>query len=482
MRTIIINNQHIAPLLPAVICLLSIFPDATVYAAHTYEIAVTDDFSSMTVEARYDRPIDRIFARAQDAGNYLRDARNCDNDTRIAARSRWLELPDRGIRCLRYSIDLRGAAAAERLNSILDDGNVAVSPTRWMWRPRLRGGEEIIATFNLGDGARVFVPWQSTNETGTRYRLIASPQSGSAIALFGRFEQRIEEVAGATLRIVMPDSRNKVELDTLLPWVLATANDLAGAYGRFPNPYASVFLVPVGNLGWDSESAVAFGRVVRDGGETVELMINQHRPVEQYYQEWTPIHEFSHLMLPYLDREQRWISEGFAQYYQNLFLARADQHSALDAWQKIYDGLERGRESAPGLSPNDAANGSMRDTRMKVYWSGASIALMADVELRRRSGGRESLDSILGQLQQCCLPSTYTWSGVELFRRLDGFLDKPLFLDLYREYANADDFPDARPLLTRLGVSVRDGRVTFDDTAELSGIRKAITNQAPEPH
>ena len=161
-----------------------------------------------------------------------------------------------------------------------------------------------------------------------------------------------------------------------------------------------------------------------------------------------------------------------------MFLARADQHSARDAWQKIYDGLERGRESAPGLSPNEAARAPMRDTRMKVYWSGASIALMADVELRRRSGGLQSLDSVLGELQQCCLPSTYSWSGVELFRKLDEFVDKPFLLDLYRRYADAGEFPDARPLLQQLGVSVRDGQVALDDTAALSSIRMAITDPA----
>jgi predicted metalloprotease with PDZ domain len=208
-------------------------------------------------------------------------------------------------------------------------------------------------------------------------------------------------------------------------------------------------------------------------------MINQNRPIAQYYQEWTPIHEFSHLMLPFLDREQRWVSEGFAQYYQNVFLARAEQHSARDAWQKIYDGLERGRESAPGLSPNEAARAPMRDTRMKVYWSGASIALMADVELRRRSGGRQSLDSVLGELQQCCLPSTYAWSGVELFRKLDEFVEEPFLQDLYRRYADADEFPDARLLLEELGVTVRNGKVALDDAAALAGIRTAITEPAP---
>ena len=107
---------------------------------------------------------------------------------------------------------------------------------------------------------------------------------------------------------------------------------------------------------------------------------------------------------------------------------------------------------------------------------------MADVELRRRSNGQESLDTVLGELQQCCLPSASSWSGIELFSKFDQLLDQPLFMDLYRQYADADDFPDARPLLARLGVILRDGQVALDSSAELSYIRDAITYQGTAPH
>ncbi len=475
LRTIIINNQRIAILAPILLGVSLLLAATSVSAAHTYTIAIDDDYETMTVEAHFDRPIDDISARSRYANRYLRNATDCDSDEKLESRSRKLVLPTGGIRCLRYSVDIGRAARADRFNSVLGNGSIAVSPTLWMWRPLLLSRDEILATFDLAGGGQIFVPWQMMNEEGTYYRLKASPQSGSATSVFGSFQQSIEQVAGADLRVVMLDTRDKTDLQALIPWVRATAESIATTYGRFPNPNANILLIPTGGQAWRSDSAVSFGRLVRDGGETIELMINQNRPIDEFYEEWTPTHEFSHLMLPYVDQEQRWISEGFAQYYQNVLLARAKQQSAEYSWQKIYAGLERGRESAPGMSPNDAAAGSMRNTRMKVYWSGAAIALMADVELRRRSNGKESLDSVLGQLQQCCLPSASAWSGKELFGKLDQLLDQPLFLDLYRQYADADGFPDARPLLERLGVSLRDGQVELDPSAELSGIRDAIT-------
>jgi hypothetical protein len=450
-------------------------------AAHVYTIRLDNEFRTMTVEARFDRPVDYITARSQYARQVLTSARDCDTDKKLEARDRYLRLPPGGLTCLKYTVDLREAAQAERLSSILDHSNIVVSPTLWMWRPRLARDDEILVQFDVPSGMNVFVPWQAINDEHTHYRLTASPESGYAIAMFGSFERVVERVAESNLTIVLPTTRDNLELAPFAKWLRNVAENIALTYGRFPNPNANVVLIPVDNANWDPNAAVPFGRVVRDGGETIELMINAGQPMADFYAEWTPTHEFSHLLLPYLDRNQRWISEGFAQYYQNVLLARAGQYTAEGAWQRIYAGLERGRESAPDLSPNDAAGANERNTRMKVYWSGAALALMADVELRRRSDGVESLDSVLDRFQRCCLPSPQSWSGIELFRKFDTLLDEPLFMSLYHQYADTAGFPDTRPLLGQLGIEGRDSQVHLNANAELALVREAIMRPPDEP-
>jgi predicted metalloprotease with PDZ domain len=180
-------------------------------------------------------------------------------------------------------------------------------------------------------------------------------------------------------------------------------------------------------------------------------------------------------MLPYLRSPHRWISEGFAQYYQNVLLARAGQYDERRAWQKLYEGFERGRKSRPELSPNEAARRGVGAATMKIYWSGAIIALMADVELRRRSDGGESLDKALEQLQRCCLPAARSWSGTQLFERLDSFVEEPIFMPLYRRYANEVGFPEYRAVLEELGVNIDKDRVSLSNDADLAEIRRAIT-------
>ena len=180
-------------------------------------------------------------------------------------------------------------------------------------------------------------------------------------------------------------------------------------------------------------------------------------------------------MLPYLDRRQRWISEGFSQYYQNVLLARSGAYDDLYAWQKLYEGYERGRKARPELSPNEAATRGVRGGLMKVYWSGAALALMADVTLRERSAGEESLDKVLDKFQACCLPSDRIWTGKELFTKFDSLASAPVFMPLYRRYADTAGFPETSDVFERLGVTVSDDVVSMHSNAELQLIRQSIT-------
>ncbi|MGB5334238.1 MAG: hypothetical protein WBN07_01350 [Woeseiaceae bacterium] len=282
-------------------------------------------------------------------------------------------------------------------------------------------------------------------------------------------------IPGATLRIeVLPpiDDQKAAELVT---WLQSVSGNVRLAYGRFPSKSPRIVVIPAEGRAWGGDSPVPFGRLTRRGEDKIELYVNTDRPIEDFYGDWTATHEFSHLMLPYVGDRYRWISEGFASYYQNILMARAGQYSAELAWQKLYSGLERGRASRPELTLNEAATAGVRRARMKIYWSGAAIALLADVALRERTDGRESLDTALDRLERCCLSSRRTWSGPELFAQLDALVDEEVFVPLYNRYANQRGFPDVYPTLRRLGIGTAGDRVSLRNTAELAEIREAIT-------
>jgi len=198
--------------------------------------------------------------------------------------------------------------------------------------------------------------------------------------------------------------------------------------------------------------------------------------------DWVLVHELSHLLHPSIVNRDRWLSEGLASYYQNVLRARAGLLSDQWAWTELHAGFERGvRGTSPGRSLSEVSETMMRDhSFMRVYWSGAAIALLADVELRRRSGGSKSLDTALAAFRDCCPPSDGRWSARELMRRLDQLTGETVFMDLYRENIDSDDFPDLQAVYRELGLhpmGATDLRV--DPTAPGAAICRAIMT-APE--
>jgi len=475
LRTIIINKTKYSLGAAAFCCAALALTPAEAGSQHVYTIRLDANLKQLQVEALFDPPARNIAARSGNAEQFLINAQLCNGGDEIPTRGRRLLISQSGIECLQYSVDLRRAVRADQRNESLHSDNIIVSPTVWMWRPRLGVDDRIEVRFELPDGIQVSVPWQPDENSPNHYHLLASPQSGIAMSIFGRFDAQRIDVAGSSLRVDLLRSEQEIDNESIVAWIRDTAYNIARAYGRFPNPDARIVVLPAGRV--RGNAPVQFGRVVRDGGETVELMIDPARPMQSFYENWTATHEFSHLMLPYLQSEQRWVSDGFSQYYQNVLLARAGRYTQRYAWQKILDGLERGRESVPRLSPNDAASGDERSSRMKVYWSGAALALLADVELRRRSNGEQTLDAVLGQFQECCLPSQRTWTGKELFTKFDSFLAEPLFMNLYREHADTVGFPAVEPLLRELGVTRIDDQVRLGNAAELAQIRIEMTGR-----
>ena len=259
----------------------------------------------------------------------------------------------------------------------------------------------------------------------------------------------------------------------LQKWLIQTIDNVSLVYGRFPHPSPQIIISPTASAWSRYRSPVPFGRVVRDYGESVQFYIDQRQSLEQFKNDWTATHEFSHLLLPYINWKNRWLSEGFASYYQNILMARGDMYSERLAWQKLYDGFMRGKRSAPELSPNSAAREGWGGN-MKVYWSGAALFFAADMQLRLQSKNRTSLDSTLDTLQKCCLPSGKAWSGTQLMRKLDELSESKVFSRLYKEYANNAEFVDFEKYFTQLGISIHNGKVRLNKQEEFKLLRQSI--------
>jgi predicted metalloprotease with PDZ domain len=178
-----------------------------------------------------------------------------------------------------------------------------------------------------------------------------------------------------------------------------------------------------------------------------------------------------------MGRSGRWLAEGIASYYQNISRARAGHMSQKEAWQKLHAGFGRGRKDSGSQTLRQAnRNLGKQGGYMRVYWTGAAIALLADVDLRRQSGGRQSLDLVLDEFAACHLPSEKMWKVEEFLATLDQIGKTDVFTRLYDRYVDNPRFPDLDNAYAYLGLSSsRKGKLRLGDGASGVTVRNAMT-------
>ncbi|MFT3792643.1 MAG: hypothetical protein QM741_16605 [Rudaea sp.] len=130
----------------------------------------------------------------------------------------------------------------------------------------------------------------------------------------------------------------------------------------------------------------------------------------------------------------------------------------------------------PGDDTLERTAATMQRTHayQRVYWAGAAFWLTVDRDLRRESGGKVGLDTVLSRFRGCCLPAYRPWRPEEFVARLDALAKTSLISTRYREFAAMTAFPDWAALYADLGIREKDGRLVFDPLARDAAIREAI--------
>jgi hypothetical protein len=448
--------------------LLSGLASGSPEASAVYRVRPSEDLKSIFVQAELVEPGTSLRARDGDA-NKLRLLTDCSDR---AVQHQGGRIPAGAANgCLRYRYPLE--ARSGRRSPAVADGVVVTSPSEWLWTPPIEDGATIRIELSMPEGMSASVPWQQIGPTS--YDLGRSPGSATGSAVFGAIE---------VVDLELPDSRMKVALvdgpgtaldrRKVLDWLSVAGQDVAGVGGRFPNPEFQVIVQPVESRG---RSPVPFGYVIRDGGEAVRFFVDPDRSLEDYLADWTATHEFSHLLLPYVRSREKWVSEGFASYYQNVLLARRGVYGEAEVWKRLHRSFRKAAEIRNPPRLMEVSERPFWEMRMLIYWSGAAMALMADTRLRELSDGRESLDSTLARMQTCCLPSAKVWRARDLFEQLDELTPHPVFMELYEEFNEQQGMPDLTALYRDLGLRVNGEDVELSSEGRLVQIRSAIMSR-----
>ena len=485
MRRLLPFSTSAAILILSAAALLPARASADTARLHRYTVSLDQALSTIRVRACFAGKAPRqLMAESLDAAEALERA-SLDGGKKTfepnGTELRLGPLPDDA--CVTYIVSLaqfkgrheRGGSPTRHVGEdlITDLG-------MWFWRPdSLEPDEDIEVSFDLPAGISASAPWQVVDapDGGRTYRIGHGPFDWPAAVAFGHFTERIVEVSGARLRLAILDGRPKVDEARIQDGLQRAAGTVALLYGRFPVQSAQVLVIP----GARGNEPIPWAYVLRGGGPAAHFFINQRRSMEEFSRDWTLIHELSHLLLPYVQSEDAWLSEGAASYYQNVLRARAGIIDPQDAWRSMHAGFKRGMDTMKGVTLADATERMYRGgSYMRVYWEGAAIMLLADQRLRARTEGRQSLDSALDRLQRCCLSPAVAWRGRDLFRKLDELTATTVFSELYEQHVSSDQFPDIAEAYRLLGLAVTGGGdVVLLDDAPQRGFRDAIMS-APD--
>lgn len=329
-----------------------------------------------------------------------------------------------GVSCFNYQVDLIAAQAQKKANRI--SNSWLVNNQAWLWLPENK--EQVKVYFKTVDSVpiKVSVPW-SRIETG--YLVADNPHDWSSRMAFGDIEQKTITIDQQRLDISLLALDSPQKSRQIFHWVEQNARMVAALYGRFPVPQTQVLVVPIGH----QKEAVPWAEVQRGGMPSVHYFVDQYRPISEYIEDWTGVHEMSHLLIAKITYDTRWLSEGLASYYQHVAKARGNMLTPTQAWNKLKIGFAKGRKKQ---------SGSLRTSRSTkhIYWGGAAFYLLADLQLRAAKPAL-SLDIVLDRFQQCCLPTNQIWTGDEFIQKLDLLSETKVFSTLLKNEVSYPNFP-----------------------------------------
>lgn len=432
--------------------------DAPPARLHRYTVSVDPELTVVRVRACFDgRTPLYLNADSLDAAGVLQEARIEPGNKRLEPNGAELKLgqqPDGAC------VHMTSAIAYPSNRHVRERGpgrrvgtDVIADVALWLWRPGGMGeNEDIELRFELPDGVNVSAPWRpqpaAPGEPAT-FRLGRAPSDWPAVVAFGQFTPREIDVAGARLRVAVLHGSPAPDWAFIERWLTQSARAAATLYGRFPVDDAQVLVVP----GARGSEPVPSAYVLRGGQPSLHFFINQRRSEQEFMQDWSAVHEMSHLFLPFVRPQDAWVSEGLASYMQNVLRARAGMITAEEGWRQMHRSFRLGARSMPEMTLADATERMHRDgAYMRVYWEGAALMLIGDQRLRERTAGRESLDSVLEKFHACCMAAPREWTGRALLERFDALSGTSVFSEIDQFQASQRYFPDLRPTYTQLGL------------------------------
>ena len=453
-----------------------LFASSAAYADYHYHVSTDADLKKLDVNLCFKGEVPKeLVAESLDASVALMGAwYGSGEEINVSGVIPTEQLPSGA--CIVYQVDIsRGIQRHDMTGPKVyrSSGATGVSNGLWFWRPEVFDkNRKVLVEFHLPKDFMVATSWLST-ENEYVLEVPKTPHDWPSWIVLGRFFKKEITVGGMQLHLAILDGSPQPDVDALAYWIESEAGYVDEAIGPIPFSMVQVFVFPNAR----ARHPVPIAYVTRGGGPTLHMMINQRRSMEEFHADWTATHELSHLYLPFIEPEDAWFYEGFASYYQYVVRARTGAIDQLNAWSNLIYGFHRGSREAEAreLTLLEATEKMYAgEPFMQVYWAGAAMMLIADVQIREETDGVWSLDRVVREFNACCMDKTRAWSAQEVIFKFDEIYGRPIFLPLMRRYADSNNFPDLTDTFSSLGLSVIGSKVSFFGSADQGSLRNQI--------
>lgn len=275
------------------------------------------------------------------------------------------------------------------------------------------------------------------------------------------------QIGGATIDITLESTPPEDLHKLVLNWIATAARAVTTYYAKFPVPHVGIAVNFHDGEGINSGHAFGWEHA------HISISVGRSTTAADFVDDWTMTHEMVHLAFPSVPQPHHWIEEGLATYVEPIARARAGDLLPQRVWGDMVDAMPQGL-------PKSGDHGlDFTHTWGRTYWGGALFCLMADIEIRRRTGNRLGLEDAMRGILKAGGSIEVEWPLARALETADQAVGVPVLEELYNRMKATPVTPDLNKIWNDLGVERQAGTVIFDDATPLAPIRRAITARVP---
>jgi hypothetical protein len=248
----------------------------------------------------------------------------------------------------------------------------------------------------------------------------------------------------------------------ILDWITTAARSVSTYYEKYPVPHVDI------EVDVHEGERINSGRAFGQEHAHIQIAVGRSTTAAEFADDWTITHEMVHLAFPSVSRNHHWIEEGLATYVEPIARARAGNLTPERIWGDMVKSMSQ------GLPEKGDRGLDFTHTWGRTYWGGALFCLVADVEIRKRTGNRMGLEDGLRGILKAGGNIEVDWPLVRALKTADQAAGVPVLEELYEKMGATPFAPDLDQLWKDLGIKYDAGKVSFDDSAPLAAVRKAI--------